>query len=259
MPMVALQKGDQGSDVVGLQQALTRRGYPVSDDGTFGTRTYQAVRAFQSQNLDQHGQPLAVDGRVGSLTWWSLRHPKPDLTPVSAIDYGSMPPAEAGGSAVGRAALEAAIGELVAGAGEAGGNNAGPFVRKYLAPAGVPEGSSWCASFVSWCYLQASGGDRARMPFAYCPGARALLTRFRDRGWAHAPQDGYQPEPGDPVFWWRVSLKGWQGHVGLVHQLRDGMLYTVEGNRSPRVQGFSYVFSRTDKLLGYGHVEPGPG
>jgi hypothetical protein len=92
------------------------------------------------------------------------------------------------------------------------------------------------------------------MPFKYCPGARALLTRFRDKGWASAPQDGYQPMPGDPVFWWRVNLTGWQGHVGLVHQLLDGMLYTIEGNRSPRVQGFSYVFSRMDRLLGFGHV-----
>ena len=46
----------------------------------------------------------------------------------------------------------------------------------------------------------------------------------------------------------------WKGHVGLVHRLTDGMLYTIEGNKSPKVQGFSYVFSRMDKLLGFGHV-----
>ena len=39
-------------------------------------------------------------------------------------------------------------------------------------------------------------------------------------------------------------MDDWQGRVGLVHQLKDGMLYAIEGNRSPRVQGFSYVFSR---------------
>lgn len=249
-----MKKGDRGPAVAKLQRLLVQRGYPVDVDGEYGTRTYQAVRAFQSQNLDQHGLPLVVDGKVGPLTWWSLRNPKPDLTAVSAVDYGRLPPPGAGGSKIGRAALEAAIGELNAGAGEVGGNNAGPFVRKYLGPAGVPEGNSWCASFVSWCYLQASEGDVTEMPFKYCPGARALLTRFRDNGWASAPGDGYEPTPGDPVFWWRVKLSGWQGHVGLVHQLRDGMLYTIEGNRSPRVQGFSYVFSRMDKLLGFGHV-----
>jgi len=51
-----------------------------------------------------------------------------------------------------------------------------------------------------------------------------------------------------------VSLVGWQGHIGLVHSVKDGMLYTIEGNRSPRVQGFSYVLSRVEQLLGFGHV-----
>ena len=37
-------------------------------------------------------------------------------------------------------------------------------------------------------------------------------------------------------------------------QVTDSMLYTIEGNRSPRVQGFSYVLSRMDQLLGFGHV-----
>jgi hypothetical protein len=251
---VTLKKGDKGPDVSELQRLLTQRGYPVTVDGDFGTKTYEAVRAFQSQNLDQHGQPLVVDGKVGPLTWWSLTHPKPDVQPYSAIDYTQMPAPEMQGSAAARAALSAAIAELKAGASEMGGNNCGPWVKKYLEPAGLPEGNSWCASFVSWCYLQGSEGDVGKMPFPYCPGARALLNEFKDKGWAHGPQSGYQPEPGDVVVWWRVKLSGWQGHVGLVHQLNDGMLYTIEGNRSPRVQGFSYVFTRMEKLLGFGHV-----
>ncbi|MCU1325513.1 MAG: putative peptidoglycan-binding protein, partial [Bryobacterales bacterium] len=62
------------------------------------------------------------------------------------------------------------------------------------------------------------------------------------------------PLPGDLVFWWRESLNGPKGHVGMVHQLKDGMLYTIEGNRSSTVQGFSYVASRMDKLLGFGQL-----
>lgn len=249
-----LQKGDQGKNVTDLQKLLAQRGYPADTNRVFDTPTYQAVRAFQSQNLDQHGQPLVVDGKVGDLTWWSLNHPKPDIATPSAIDYLQLPSSDKGGSAVGRAALAAAIGELRAGAGEVGGNNCGPWVKKYLAPAGLDEGNSWCASFVSWCFLQASGGNKAAMPFPYDPGARDLLKEFKDRGWAQAPQSDYQPLPGDIAVWWRVQLAGWQGHVGLVHQVQDGMLYTIEGNRSPNVQGFSYVFSRMDKLLGFGHV-----
>jgi len=252
--METLKKGDHGEEVVRLQRFLVKRGYPVEVDGDFGTRTYQAVRAFQSQNLDQHGQPLKVDGAVGPLTWWSLTHPKPEIEPFSAVDYGVMPPSKIGGSRWGRAVLGVAIEELKAGAGEVGGDNAGPWVRKYLEPAGLGEGNSWCASFASWCFLQAAGGDKTRMPFPYSPGARDLLGKFKAKGWAYEPQADYEPKPGDLVFWWRVSLQGWQGHVGLVHQFKDGMLYTIEGNKSPRVQGFSYVFSRMEKLLGFGHV-----
>ena len=253
MPAI-IKKGDRGPKVRELQRLLVKRGYPVDIDGDFGPQTYRAVRAFQSQNLDQHGQPLVVDGKVGPLTWWSLTHPKQVILAPSAVDYAAMPPPGTGGSRLGRAALKAAIDELKAGAGEVGGNNKGRWVRKYLAPAGLSEGNAWCASFVSWCFLEACGGDQSSMPFAYCPGARALLRQFKDKGMGYAPNKGYQPEPGDIVVWWRERLAGWMGHVGLVHQLRDGMLYTIEGNKSPKVQGFSYVFSRMEKLLGFGHV-----
>src|SRR5205814_6762399 len=111
-----------------------------AEDRDFGNATYRAVRAFQAQNLDQHGQPLVVDGRVGPLSWWSLTHPKPDIETPAAVDFTRMPPGTAGGSTIGRAALAAAIGELEAGAGEVGGNNAGPFVRKYLQVVDVDEG-----------------------------------------------------------------------------------------------------------------------
>ena len=252
--MITLKKGDQGPQVRELQKLLVNRGYGVDITGIFGSQTYRAVRAFQSQNMDQHGQSLVVDGKVGPLTWWSLTHPKPVILTPSIVKYGVMPPVEAGGSIMGRAALQSAIGELNAGAREVGGNNCGRWVKKYLAPAGLEEGNSWCASFVSWCYLQASDGDLSAMPFPYCPGARALLQKFKAKGMGFAPNSGYKPEPGDIVVWWRERLEGWFGHVGLVHQLKDGMLYTIEGNKSPKVQGFSYVFSRMEKLLGFGHV-----
>ncbi len=249
-----IKKTSQGPEVEQLQNLLKQNGYPLDIDGIFGTQTYNAVRAFQSQNLDQHGQPLTVDGQVGPLTWWSLNNPKPSLQPVSAVDYSQMPADELGGSNIGRIALSTAINEMNNGAGEIGGNNMGPWVKKYLDPAGLDEGNSWCASFVSWCYLQAAGGDKSKMTFPYSPGARALLSIFKNNNWAQNPNSNYQPLPGDLVFWWRVKLDGWQGHVGLIQQLKDGMLYTIEGNKSPHVQGFSYVFSRMDQLLGFGHV-----
>lgn len=250
--MDLLKKGDSGSDVRSLQQQLAARGYPCEASGVFDAATVAAVKAFQSQNLDQHGQPLVVDGEAGPLTQWSLAHPKPFIETPSAVDYTSMP--ASGGSSIGRAALAAAIGEIKQDAREIGGNNRGPFVRKYFAPVDGGTGDPWCAAFVSWCFYEASGERLDAMPFPYTVGARGVLAEFKKRGWAQAPNSGYVPVPGDIVVWWRVSLTGWQGHIGLVHSVRNGMLYTIEGNRSPRVQGFSYVMSRVDQLLGFGHV-----
>jgi hypothetical protein len=251
--MTQLKKGDQGSEVRELQRLLRKRGYPVAVDGDFGRKTWEAVRAFQSQHLDAHGQPLTVDGKVGPVTWWALTHPKPEAAEIP-VDFRKMPRAAAGGSRRGRKALSIAVAELKHGAGESGGDNRGADVRRYLAPTGLTEPNNWCAAFVSWCYLQACKGDQGRMPFAYSAGARALLKQFRDRDLAHPPQSGYSPLPGDLVVWWRVRADGWQGHVGLVHHVRDGMLYTIEGNHASKVQGFSYVLSRMEKLLGFGHA-----
>jgi hypothetical protein len=160
-----------------------------------------------------------------------------------------MPPATLGGTTRGRAALQVAIAELNAGAREIGGNNRGPFVKKYLH--GLAEGNPWCCAFVSYCFSQHPDGP----PFRYEVGAGKLRNYFRTQGWAYDLSSGTIPEPGDLVFWWRgASANSAEGHVGFVHQVRDGFLYTIEGNKSPRVQGFSYVLSRIDKLLGFGQV-----
>ena len=100
--MDLLKRGARGPEVERLQQLLNQRGCPVDVTGSFGTQTDQAVRAFQSQNLDADGEPLVVDGKVGELSWWSLTHPKPDIRTVSAIDFTQMPAPAAGRSATRR-------------------------------------------------------------------------------------------------------------------------------------------------------------
>ncbi len=246
-----LKKGDQGSDIKEIQTLLTEKGFLTNEEisGTFDNETYLAVRSFQAQNLDKHGQPLTVDGKVGELTWWSLHNPKPKIKTQSAIDFLQMPDISFGGTKTGRAALEVAIAELKAKAGERGGNNFGPFVKKYLNGI-LPEGNPWCAGFVSYCFANTPNG----IPFKYTLGARDILQQFKKLGWAVAPGSNFAPQPGDVVIWWREQLSGSKGHVGIVHQLRDGFLYTIEGNKSPDVQGFNYVFSRMDKVLGFGRV-----
>lgn len=89
---VTLRKGDQGTDVVSMQQALAELGYlNGAQDGNFGTGTQTAVKNFQKD----HG--LDVDGIAGKLTLEALYAeasvtPIPKTTPtVNAGDIMDLP------------------------------------------------------------------------------------------------------------------------------------------------------------------------
>lgn len=61
-----LREGSRGLYVEELQEMLKKRGYTLKTDGIFGTKTEEAVEAFQADN------GLVVDGVVGSKTWGKL-------------------------------------------------------------------------------------------------------------------------------------------------------------------------------------------
>jgi len=66
-PTSTLAPGDTGTQVVVLQRELSGLGYSVGTiDGTYGSKTVAAVKAFQTAN------GLAADGIVGSKTLSAL-------------------------------------------------------------------------------------------------------------------------------------------------------------------------------------------
>ncbi|MCK5016605.1 MAG: CHAP domain-containing protein [Candidatus Peribacteraceae bacterium] len=251
--MIILKKGSKGDKVKELQKLLNKNGFQLKVDGIFAKNTLNAVKAYQSQNLDKHGRPLVVDGKVGDITWWSLNNTK-SIKVIPVIDYHKMPDSSLGGSKIGRKVLEIAIAEMNGKSREIGGNNLGRFVAKYLRPASLEPPQYWCASFVSWCFLHAVKGNIAKMPFSYSAGARDIRKQFRKKGWTYSLKDerGILPEPGDIVIWWRGDRNSWKGHIGLVHHYSDGFLYTIEGNRSYKVEGFEYKTIQMERLLGFG-------
>lgn len=64
--MNTVKNGSKGSDVTALQNALNKKGYSLTADGTFGAKTEEAVKDFQKKN------GLTVDGIVGAKTWSAL-------------------------------------------------------------------------------------------------------------------------------------------------------------------------------------------
>ena len=61
-----LRRGNRGEEVRELQTLLSDKGYTVLVDGIFGDKTYEAVKAYQTDH------DLQVDGVVGSKTWDKL-------------------------------------------------------------------------------------------------------------------------------------------------------------------------------------------
>jgi len=112
--------------------------------------------------------------------------------------------------------------------------NAGPEVDQYLAAAGAPSGSPWCAGFVTWS-LQQAGHD---MPGS---GWAAVSS------WVHAAQAGQhglqivsaeQARPGDIVAydWGHGSDFAADGHIGLLESgVEDGRFIALEGNSGDAV------------------------
>ncbi len=242
-----LKRNSQGPEVAALVEDLRALGYfSGARTDVFDLQVAQSVRALQMQGADIAGRPLVVDGIVGPVTRWVIdtrlgRLPRPRPAAPAAL-----PAPPKGGSATGRAALAVAMAELAAGHGEVGGDNRGPHVRRYLSGL-VPEGSNWCAGFVSFCFRE-SGRP---MPFTYSVGARDILRQMKAAGHLIHPTPQDPPQPGDIIVWWRGSPTSWMGHIGLVHSCEAGVLRTVEGNKTPKVGSFVYTLGAISKLLGF--------
>ena len=253
-----LKQGDKGPDVKKLVSDLIKLGFaPKSGKGDdFTSDVKKAVRAFQSQGIGPNLIPLVVDGQVGPLTRWALDVALGKIAtpavPAVPIDAATARPKSA--SKTGWNALQIAVAEMNAGAGEVGGDNAGPHVMKYHAVTGASSGDSWCASFVSYCFKT---GNPGAMPFQPTAGARDLLGKFKKNGWDFKASIDNPPMPGDIIVWWRDSLDGWKGHIGIVSSYANGVVKTIEGNRGSfpsKVSSFQYTLGQIDKLLGFGRA-----
>lgn len=262
--METIRINSKGPLVTKLTKRLIELGlYIGSPTNVFDTNVRQAVKVFQSHMFDSRGRPLEPDGVVGPLSWWALEaEDATDIFEDMDLDrFRTMP--SCGGTEIGREALKVALEEMSKGSGEEGGNNQGPFVAKYhkisVERAKVKKWA-WCAAFTSFCFAKGSERLNRLMPFKYTGGAQNILNQAKaNKKYVFKPgcvideKAGTDiPQPGDVVVWKRGS-QAWQGHVGIVHSIENGIMYVVEGNRGPypsRVAVYDYVISRMENLLG---------
>ena len=84
------------------------------------------------------------------------------------------------------------------------------------------QGQPWCACFVTWCFVQAFGKDKAtallkHYPYVYCPTMANLFTLNTN------------PKIGDIVIFKR---NGTFVHTGIVISVNGDYFQTIEGNTS---------------------------
>ena len=115
---------------------------------------------------------------------------------------------------------------------EVGGNNHGPWVKKFLAAVGLPEGYAWCDGFQSF---EMEGAAGHRLPIESASVGQTYATG-KQLGWAVT-----KPARGDLVCYDFNGNGQFDDHIGLVVKVISIgptlTLETVEGNTSSGLAG----------------------
>lgn len=123
------------------------------------------------------------------------------------------------------------------------------YIGDYAKNPGWNQYTPWCACFLSWGAAQQGDTiDGAPPEFA---NVDTGMADFQKSGKWRSPNDANNmPIPGDYVFfdWDRDSDPD---HVGAVLCVKDGYLYTIEGNSGGRVAVQRYPLS-DPRIVGYG-------
>lgn len=106
----------------------------------------------------------------------------------------------------------------------------------------------WCCAFVWWVFAQ----------FKPCiikktASCQELGNWFNQQGRWHS-----NPQPGDVVFFHFNTNDRWTNHVGIVKDVKGGVVETIEGNTSISSDdngGAVMIRQRTSNIVGYGRPD----
>ena len=197
---------------------------PIAEDGVFDKDgTEKAVKLFQARFQDVTGRALEIDGKIGSLTWGAM------------FGASTVPSNSAAPSALAKSAIDFAITQI--GVMEKPiGSNRGPEVNGYLKAAGLnPEKGNfaWCVAFTHFCYEKAAESLGLLNPHIKTAGVldhwnkagmKSKIVRVTN---ARAIADPGLVKPGSLFI---IDLGQGLGHSGMVIEVANGRLVTIEGN-----------------------------
>lgn len=123
---------------------------------------------------------------------------------------------------------------------------------------GNKQGVAWCSMFVDWCHYMAAGNDKALAQRITCQsGIYGASCTYSMNYYKSAGRFFKDPQPGDQVFFGTGKSAE---HTGIVKEIKNGRVYTIEGNTSSQsgvVSNGGGVFEKSyplthSKILGYG-------
>lgn len=117
---------------------------------------------------------------------------------------------------------------------------------------GPKQGFAWCDVFVDWCFYMAFGAELAKRLLCQPDrsagaGCTYSLDYFKAKGRFYR----FEPQPGDQIFFGAV---GSSTHTGLVTEVKNGRVYTIEGNTSDGVYERNYAVGASN-IAGYGRPD----
>lgn len=113
------------------------------------------------------------------------------------------------------------------------------------------QGVAWCDIFVDYCFVSAFGEEDAMRLLCQpkkSAGAGCVYSYgyFKKKG-----QTGDIPKVGSQIFFGNGTEKS-INHTGLVVDVKDGRVYTIEGNSDNAVKERNYAVN-SSKIFGYGY------
>lgn len=96
---------------------------------------------------------------------------------------------------------------------------------------GKKNGAEWCDVFVDWCFITAFGVENAQEMTFQADGCSGAGCKYSAKYYNNKKRLFKTPAIGDQIFF--VNSSGSVNHTGIVYDIDDTYVYTVEGNTRP--------------------------
>lgn len=239
-----LKRGQDGAEVKTMQQNLLKAGYyigPYGADSDFGSATEVAVKLLQKDSgLTQSG--IYDEATSKALAAAVTSAATANKTIVSKIKAITTPKSCTSDLIIENAKQEKGYVEkdslknLDSKTANAGDNNYTKYSQEADALGlynALVQGQPWCATWVNNMFIHTYGLEKG-CAMVYMPTTKSKAAACNEAAAYYQKANKWFTEPqiGDQVFF--KSDKYNYAHTGLVIDIKDGKVITIEGNTSSK-------------------------